>query len=235
MKSSIQQLEERGYLEKDYQINKYNLSELVDLLKSNVATERTLAARLLNSYKNDESTTPLLIAALTKEKSLYTKIEICDTLIAIGINSVLPLIALLGTIGGNQHKSVPDRGFGKDNYPLPRDIAARTLARIGADALPYLVKELSECSDLSLLSELVDAIGFICFYSKTTSVFNQLQECYFKNSNCDLIKWKIIRSFSAFSESREFLCAERVRNLTPRITLEIDRSLRIIAKRAASL
>jgi len=140
------------------------------------------------------------------------------------------LIAILGKVGTNQHKKVPKKEFKKSNYPLPRDIASRTLVRFGKDALSELIKVLENKNEKQL-SEAIDAIGFICFYDFQPKIYAELKDCYSKSSKNDLIKWKIIRSMSAFSESKIFLQEQKQILQNKRLLQEIERSLLLIEKR----
>ncbi|MGE0076279.1 MAG: hypothetical protein AB7S48_00305 [Bacteroidales bacterium] len=233
MKSNQSELANRGFLEVGVEKNSLNLtiSEKLILLKSNVAMERTLGARLL-AY-NDETIYDL-IQALKVEKKLYPKIEICNTLVVLGKTAVKPLIAELGRIGNNQHKDLSNKAFEKDSYPLPRDIAARTLAHIGEKALPDLLNVLKE-SDSIRLSEAIDAIGYICFYSYSPSVFEKLKECYIRNASNDLVCWKIFRAMSGCPSGLQFLVEQRALCKKSILLNEIDRSIRLIEKRELSI
>ncbi len=234
MKSNRVELVGRGFLELGVEGNYIDLTcaEKVALLKSGIAQDRTLGARLLAC--NGGSAVNDLVQALTVEKKLYPKIEICNTLVTLGEVAVKPLIAQLGRIGSNQHNDLPSKAFGKDSYPLPRDIAARTLAHIGVAALPDLLNVLDE-DDLLKLSEAIDAIGFICFYNCQPGIFEKLVNCYKSNIKNELICWKLIRAMSGLPESAEFLIQQRpiCKNLI--IEKEIDRSIRLINKRIDSI
>lgn len=231
MNSTFKQLELRGYVEDDVEKNYSYLSteQRISLLKSNLPFERTLGARLLSGC-TEILVIENLVEALKRENKLYPKIEICNSLVTFGKDSVKPLISLLGKIGDNQYREIPEKTFRKKNYPLPRDIAARTLIRIGHPALPDLLKCLMS-DDLSMLSEAIDAIGFICFYKWNSKSYSSLIECFNQRHINDLIRWKIFRSMSAFPESENFLNEQKL--LTDNIFLksEIERSLRLIKKR----
>ena len=147
--------------------------------------------------------------------------------------AVNPLIMCLAKIGDNQHKTVPEKEFLKDSYPLPRDIASRTLTRIGKKAIPELLKEL-KTKDTSILSELIDTIGHINFNSKTENIYEPLKYCYNRNETEDLIKWKIIRAFSGISESEELLKELNAKIKNKRLKKEIERSVRLIEMKKAS-
>ncbi len=230
MKSSNKDLESRGFLKNGAESAFANLPNLkkLELLKSPIPKERTLGARLTKGI--GESAVSALIAALKVEKKLYPKIEICNTLVEFGIIAVKPLIQELGRIGNNQHKVLSQKAFEKDNYPLPRDIAARTLAHFGKVALPSLLKVLEE-NNLPKLSEAIDAIGYICFYNHQPELFDKLESCYNSNVGSDLICWKLIRAMSGFPECEEFLIQQRPICKNPIIEKEIDRSIRLINKR----
>jgi len=230
MKSKIEQLENRGFvasgIEKKYLDTTFE--QRTGLLKSRRPTDRTLGARLLTK-NSDLSAIAYLIDTLIDEKKLYPKIEISNSLVSFGIDAVVPLIGLLGKIGNNQHKVVPETNFKKDNYPLPRDIAGRILVRIGTTAIPDLLKVL-DSNDLIKLSEAVDAIGFICFYEHQMNVFGLLRKCMDANVDNNLIKWKLLRAMSAFPESEPFL-REQLKSSNGPLRLEIERSLSLIKKR----
>jgi hypothetical protein len=230
MKSKQDQLKSRGYLaegaESGYHDKAFDYK--IELLQSEIPTERTLGARLLADSKNAK-TIDYLINALCIEKKLYPKIEICNSLVSCGQQSIKPLISLLGKIGNNQHKKLPEKEFKKDSYPLPRDIAGRTLVRFGQAALNKLVKVL-DGNNQNQVSEAIDALGFICFYNSSPKIYKVLRNSYSKNSQNDLIKWKIIRAMSGFPESKTFLQEQKQQIQNNRIRKEIERSLLLIKK-----
>lgn len=232
MKSDKEQLEKRGFLPKELITDSYDLSlnEKLGLLKSTIPTDRTLASRLLKNETDAENVIEYLIKALIIEKKLYPKIEISNTLISYEESSVKPLIKILGEIGTNQHEIVPEKEFKKDNYPLPRDIASRILAHIGKIALSELLNDL-EGLDIKRQSEAIDAIGFICFYDHCPNAYELLKKCYLQDSVNDLIKWKIIRAFSGFSESESFLKIEKRDLKNERLKKEVERSISLIKRR----
>ncbi|ASB50715.1 HEAT repeat domain-containing protein [Alkalitalea saponilacus] len=233
MRSSKESLEKRGFIDDEEKNLHYQLSfnEKINLLNSKTAKERTLAAKLLateTKYVADQ-----LIVALRKEKKLYSKIEITKALIAHKKDSTQLLTAELGKIGSNQHQSVPTKQFGKSNYPLPRDIAARTLASIGECALPDLLQVLEQ-NNVNQISEAIDAIGYICFYHPNSRVFEKLKSCYEKHLHNELIRWKIVRAMSAFVQSTHVLNAIKNHEESPGVILEANRSLRLIGKRVTN-
>jgi hypothetical protein len=151
-------------------------------------------------------------------------------LVSFGKESVGPLILLLGKIGNNQYREIPKQAFKKTNYPLPRDIAARTLIRIGEPALSDLLKCLNS-DNLNMLSEAVDAIGYICFYKNNKNIYIALEECLNRVNINNLIRWKIFRAMSAFPESKFFLCQQKLITRNEYFKMEIERSLKLINSR----
>jgi len=230
-KSSINDLENRGFISTnvEYLYNENSFEELKILLKSKLATERTKSARFLSVFKNAE-TSELLCFALEIERKLYTKIEICNSLVLLGEIAIPSIISRLGKIGNNQYKDIPNKDFMKKSYPLPRDICARTLIRLGEIALPKLCETLTSEIE-KIISEAIDCIGFISFYNKTEICKINLLDCYEKMKVNDLIKWKIIRAMCAFPSSVSFLNSELLKNNNNRIKVEIERSLKIIQKK----
>lgn len=230
MKSDAAQLESRGYVANGIENNYATISfeQRIVLLKSKQATERTLGARLLIK-QSDLQVINCLITALQVETKLYTRLEICNSLVSYGRVAVISLIAVLGKIGNNQYRIVPTVDFKKVSYPLPRDLAARTLIRIGTVALPDLLTALNS-TDIVQLSEAIDAIGFICFYDYQSAIAGELEDCFYRNSQSELVKWKIFRAMSAFPETTAFLNQQLKLNAGA-LKAEIERSLCLIKKR----
>ncbi|MCM1988311.1 hypothetical protein [Oceanirhabdus seepicola] len=202
IKSNLTQLRNRGYIEdKDLLIyKKYTKKELIELLKSKVSIERTIAAKLLGNYKDEETMTSL-IESLIIEKKLYTKIAITESISLFGEKASESLIRYLGRIGSNQHKVLPDKPFNKNNYPLPRDIIARTICKIGVPAL----KELKKClynGEYRQITEAIDAIGFISYYNNNHECFSVIIELFIKYKNDDLMIWKLLRALQAFPNEK---------------------------------
>jgi hypothetical protein len=231
MKSSSGQLSARGFLIKgaEQEYVAWPLPEKIRLLQSGIAMERTLGARLLSSAQG-AGVVAGLMEALQKEKKLYAKIEICNALIAHGAEAVGPLIEQLGKIGANQHRVIPQERFHKESYPLPRDIAARTLGQMGVAALPDLLVFLTTAEHIWQLSEAIDAVGYSCFYHcrYREDALEKLHACFIAHTESDLIRWKIYRSMSAFPSSKPFLMSRyEIEEQLP-VRHEIERSLRII-------
>ena len=218
---------DRGFVAKGDEINyaKRSNDELIDLLKSRIAIERTIGARLLGS--RGVVSVEYLLMALKTEKKLYPRLEICCSLARIGEPSIDGLIQLLGVIGNNQHQTPSEEPFLKVSYPLPRDLAARTIIRIGHAALPVLCGVLNE-DHPAKISEAIDAIGFICSKGGADQYLKTLMACYNKFKNNDLLRWKLIRAMCSFPESLTFLEKHLSVENNPAILQEIKRSIRII-------
>ena len=202
-----------------------SMSELIDLLKSQAAIERTVAARIL-ATRTEVLTVEFLLAALKIEQKLYPKLEICRSLAKLEILSVPGLAQQLGMIGKNQRSTVSIEPFKKKSYPLPRDIAARTLIRIGVVALPAIC-DVIKGKEISKISEAIDALGFICYQNPQQKYLEQLLGCYTKYHSSDLIRWKKLRAMSAFPASLPFLEEQLLTEINPAIVQEIKRSIKL--------
>jgi HEAT repeat protein len=188
----------RGYISKEVLVNyiDYTDIDIFMLLESDEASNRTIAASVLGNRK-DEFAVNLLIKALIKEKALYSKIAISEALGNLGELAANDLILLFGKIGNNQYKTIPTKTFKKWNYPLPRDIAARTITKIGINALNPILNSIG-IMNKSALSEAIDALGYISFYNKNQSALPELLKLLEVFKTDDLITWKIIRSLQSF-------------------------------------
>lgn len=202
MKSDINQLKSRGYVE-DEDLLEYrdkSKEELFKLLQSKTPIERTIASKLLIKYKDTE-TMLALIRALLKEKKLYTKIALSESVSVYGEEASEVLIKHLGQVGKNQHGTLPKKKFGKKNYPLPRDIIARTICKIGTPALKHLRLCLKN-SEYHQMLEAIDAIGFISFYAHNEESFDDLIDLFNRYESDDLMIWKLIRSLQGFTNEK---------------------------------
>lgn len=218
MKSSEEQLKSRGYID-DQTIENWmhlTVSQLIDLLKSDTASKRTIAATLL--FRNHHGTAEqmadrdmavikVLTACLVTEKKLYTKIALSEALGTYGAQASDYLIGYLGRVGTNQHQSLPTKRFEKKNYPLPRDLMARTICKIGKPALPSLRACLSS-ADYDQILEAIDAIGFISYYEQDVSSRDDLIQLFTRFEGDPLLIWKLIRAMQAFNDpqTKDLLC-----------------------------
>ncbi|MBN2401778.1 MAG: hypothetical protein JXN64_05210 [Spirochaetes bacterium] len=232
MKSSSEVLLSRGFIKESEVSENFDINRnvLCKQLKSKIPAERTKAAMIAGKMKIRELV-PHLINALKIEKKLYCKIAIQKALISLKEVSIEKLIPCLGIIGKNQHRKLPSKPFEKNNYPCPRDIAARTLIYCGLDVIHMLLKKWKRLSRYQML-EAIDVIGHISFYEKNTDALPLLFELYENNKNDNVMIWKIIRAFSAFNDKRVISILNKIINencLLPNIR-EAERSLRIIKK-----
>lgn len=233
MKSTHDQLKQRGFIEEiPPNILDINNNELIMLLTDKEAVNRSIAAKIIGKRKNRELL-PWLCQALAKERKLYTKIAICETIESFGGYALEFLIPLLGAIGNNQHKKVQLVDINKKSYPLPRDISARIICRIGIEALPLLEGVLKSGSYEQKL-EAIDAIGHItfnfCNYRSEGKLFELLNDSF-----CgELIRWKIIRAFQSFQSNKIIRYLERLvrENNDEILAKEAQRSLDRIKARS---
>lgn len=228
MKSTQTQLAGRGFVSPgEEDVFCFLTAEaLLLLLESKLPTERTMAARLL-AQKAEERAVEPLCQALLAEKKLYTKIEICNALAGFGSAALENLIPLLGRIGNNQHQTIPNKEFNKKSFPLPRDLVARVLIRMGPVAVPALVKVM-ESGAATQVSEALDALGYLSFYTPPINAFDHFLQCYQRFHHHPLMVWKIVRAMSACDEAREFLENLHATSQHIGIKREVDRSLKIL-------
>jgi len=172
-------------------------SELIFLLHSEKTVERTCAAIHLQKYKNS-TVVDELCEQLSIEKQLYPKLTLCETLSECAELSIEPLIALLGKIGNNHETHIPETGFYKVSYPLPRDISARTICRLGSIAILPLEIFLKSSKDKKALSQGIDAYGHLLYTNKIERPSETLKNINEKYPENDLLKYKITRCLSGF-------------------------------------
>ncbi|MBF0529832.1 MAG: hypothetical protein HQK55_11305 [Deltaproteobacteria bacterium] len=180
--------------------------ELVSLLHSKTATDRSYAAILLGNFQDSDTVTQLC-RQLSIEKKLYTRIAICKSLVKCADLSIPLLIELLGRIGKNQEDKIPETGFYKTSYPLPRDIAARTICRLGNTAIGPLENFIETSADTPAIAQALDAYGHIVYTNQTQRSPASLQRLYINQPTHDFLKYKIARCLSGFHDdwSRSFL------------------------------
>ncbi|PEL82701.1 HEAT repeat domain-containing protein [Bacillus wiedmannii] len=241
MKSSDSQLKSRGKITSEdlQQYSNHTQIELMEMLKSKEAYKRTIAVKILSEkYDLNDDLIRLFLHTLKREKKLYTKIELCDTLSKGDVQSAKIMIEYLGQIGNNQHTILPTNGFNKKSYPLPRDIIARTLAHMKEDILPALMDVL-KTNNIPAIREVIDAIGSICFYSKihsNTQIIDALILCLRNNYNDNIIRWKLVRAFESFSDINVIKTLMEIEQNDSQLVIrnEAKRSLRIINNRTKS-
>jgi HEAT repeat protein len=170
---------------------------LIHLLRYADAQIRTSAATLLGR-RTCRAAIPQLCEGICNETAIYARLAMSEALGAIGEPALPELTARIGTVGHNQHQTLPTALFKKWNYPLPRDLVVRTIVKIGTVALPSLIKHLQTCTDHRIISEVIDAIGYLSFYSGDHQAFDACIKAYATYSMHVVIMWKLIRAFQAF-------------------------------------
>lgn len=173
------------------------------MLNTGDPQERTISATILVNRKDKKGINPLC-DYLKKEKALYSRIAMSEALGKMGKDAVPPLIRLLGQIGNNQELKLPAKYFNKKSFPLARDMAARTIIKIGKPATPYLIKAIEEQND-HILQQAVDALGGIAAKTGDKSALPTLLNCLEKHSDNEITFWKVIMSLSGFKHSSEAL------------------------------
>ena len=238
MKSSMEQLKRRGYItSEDVESHMHHTkSEWLEMIYSKESYQRTIAVKLLSEKSDiDDELIRLFLQMLAQEKKLYTKIELCDALAKGGVPAAELMVHYLGQIGNNQHYSLPTKTFNKNSYPLPRDIIARTLAHMDPNVLPTLLNVL-QTNRIPAIREVVDAIGFICFYNNLhtkSQISDALILCLKNYAHDDAIRWKLVRSFESFDDSDVIHTLVNIEQSDSEqiIRCEARRSLKIISDR----
>lgn len=245
MKSSREELRKRGYATKE---DETLLSDRIDqdvvaALHSKESVIRTIAASKMNPSEERQVTE--LLVQLTQEKSLYTKIAICETLEKGDATTANLMIPYLGVIGGNQYTKLPEAPSKKKSYPLPRDIIARSLGRMEVGILPTLMEAVQGKSTgverakgieefTRIRREGIDAIGFSLFYhpqavdEEIESTLLEILNDYMEDS---ITTWKMMTCLSAFPSERSQKVLQESAIREDIIGLEARRSLEMIRKR----
>lgn len=217
------QRKQRGWVENS-ELSAYknkSISELSNLLFSENAGQRTIAAKLIPLTCE---TSDILLNRLKTEPALYTRLALTEKLESGDQSTALRMIDFLATIGDNQHRT-PIAPSKKKSFPLPRDLIARSLGRMKPEIFPILLTAAEQLPS-SQLSELIDAIGYMAFYHPalaTTENYQRLLQIKKAHSNEPLIQWKFLICFSAFPQSAELL------QLEEQFTEEAQRSLKLLA------
>ncbi len=225
-KSNELNREKRGQVSAE-EVKQYveaSVAELSVLLNSANPKERTIAATLIGDKKLT-TIIPQLCQRIIREKSLYPRIAMSEALGKIGEPAVIPVIALLGKIGANHEIELPQKYFAKKSFPLARDMAARTLVKIGKPAIPGLVEKITNGGQFEI-QQALDAIGGIVSRTNDRRPLPILLQALTDYSANEITAWKIVRALSAFK------CSEVVKPLTmmlahiqPSIRWEAARSI----------
>jgi hypothetical protein len=184
----------------DRQFSGFPDEELIALCGGQDAQTRTAAANFLGARKC-VAAVPILCERLKSEPALYPRIAVSLALGAIGESALEGLVMLLGRIGKNQHHELPKRGFYKKSFPLPRDLAARTIAKIGVPALPALEKVILAGDRIQVL-EAIDGVGYIAFYHHNVRSESVLLNAFDRHRSDELVTWKIVRALQSFPSQR---------------------------------
>lgn len=212
MRSTLSELKNRGYLsDSDYVELIRNMEKnTCEYLLNTDPVIRSASIRKMKLNKEYEHI-KILCDMLKTESKLYTKLELCDCLASFKSKSIPYLLPLLGAIGKNQHRDVGNYDLNKKSYPLPRDIVARIIIRIGPEVLDSIHNLRDYENNVNQLSELIDVIGHITFTSKDYRLETELISLYKRNEK-EIIKWKLIRAFQSFQSNDIIKLLEEVIN-----------------------
>ena len=231
--SSPADLQKRGFASADVISSLENLpaSQLITLLHAEEAVIRTAAAH--NLFPLDDWVTTHLLEQLSVEKCLYTKIAIGQALEKGSLHTARKMTPYLGKIGGNQHRTLPERISAKQSFPLPRDIIARSLGKMDSSIFPALLDVLYGKEEMKI-NEVLDAIGFMSFYHPEIATEGNAQAIYkvmgdFRDNV--LIVWKSIICLSAFPQQQSVMILHGFASHNNLLGEEAKRSLRLISAR----
>lgn len=207
--SKIKQInrEKRGQITDEYlsQFNKLSDETLILMLKDENPQKRTAAAKILCRTPNS-SNVANLCAAMKDEKALYSRIAMSESLGEMGEIAVPNLIELLGVIGNNQEKELPSKYFKKKSFPLQRDLAARTIVKVGRPALPYLIHTITGNPDVFKKEQAVDTVGGITYKTHDHSAADVIIQTIIENTGNqgnEVLLWKCVRALSGFQKNRK--------------------------------
>lgn len=234
LKSDLDKIKNRGMaLDDDVNLLRDKpIEKIVDYLNSDDPVIRTSAAVNLKHFADNVCNE--LLHQLSKEKSLYTKIAICEALQKGNIDTAVKMTAYLGIIGNNQYKKLPKKVSLKKSYPLPRDIIARTLSKMNINIFPVLLDVLKS-DDSIKIHEVIDAIGFMVFYNQILSNNDNLK-CIIhlmdKYEDDKILIWKCLTCLSSFNlEKSKNILNNFINNEENILSLEAKRSLSILNKK----
>lgn len=233
MKTSTDILRKRGFLT-DTEAEPFFLSskeELLELLNDKQAVNRTAALNVLKTIVNINELDEILLKMLVKEKALYTKIKICDILADGNELTIKRMIPYIGKIGANQHRTIPKRCSKKKSYPLPRDIIARTIAKMDSRYFDVILENINNQNDF-VVAEIIDAVGWQIFYHQELAIEKNYQvilDTIKRYQNNEFMLWKLIICLSAFNQAESLLKQWQSDNFV--IKQEIERSIGLINKR----
>lgn len=193
-------------------------------LFSEDGAQRSAAATYLELRKDHVET---LCVQLQKESCLYTRIAICHRLAQGDVHTARILCRYLGTVGHNQHKTLPKAVSKKKSYPLPRDLIARTLGKMHPDILPALL-EVLKSGEKETIKEALDAFGFLLYYHQELPTIQYLPVitalCQRWQTDAVLL-WKCMMVLSAIPAKDTIIFLKKYENETSLIGTEARKSL----------
>ena len=232
MKSTQNDLKKRGYINDEELQNYQDIPHtvMVSWINDSDPVKRSIAVHYLDAALKEEII--LLIDQLKKEKCLYTRIAICEKLQTGNTLTASLMVKELGKIGHNQYHVLPKRSSAKKSYPLPRDIIARYLGKMDTAVFPILL-EVLDTKDASQISEVLDAIGFMAFYSPFLATKKNAEKIYtifdqYKDN--PLLIWKGLTCLSAFPLEETKLILQSYACQPDVLGLEAQRSLHLLMK-----
>jgi hypothetical protein len=213
---------------------------LYEMIHSQTASERSAAIHILGErHRSELRFVTAVLERLRKEKSLYTRLEICSALEQGNVEAARRIVKYLGAIGNNQHKTLPDRVSRKISYPLPRDIIARVLSKMSPEVFDALTEVLGQ-EDAGMIAEALDAIGSMVFYNQQLATPEHVQPIYDameKYRDHQVVLWKSVMCLSAFPLESSVRALEEIKAVCPGTVIsdEADRSLRLINSRIGKI
>jgi hypothetical protein len=237
MKSNPLKLANRGLITDTDMATCRRLSrqDLISMLKHENPALRSAAIKTLSTHHPmGIETYHQFCELLFCETKLYTRLALCEALQKGGKEAARVLVNYLGKIGDNQYHILPLQISGKRSYPLPRDLIARTLGHMGPEILPELLSVL-QTGQLCAIREVVDAIGFLCFYQpipEPENIRQALITCLAQYSSDSVLRWKITQALISFPGESNRVTLEDISKNDPEdlIRKEAQRSLRFIQK-----
>lgn len=238
MKSSIEDLHKRGFVNKEAQdasFQQKSQSELLALLKQEQAVLRTMAAQHLAA--KDDHVTSALLEQLATEDCLYTRIAITDCLKKGNAATAKIMCTYLGKIGKNQYHKLPNKVSAKKSYPLPRDIIARTLGKMDVSILSVLFDVLRQ-EQVRQIREVLDAIGFLVFYHEELAqevYLEEILQVMITYPQDEIIIWKALVCLSAFPLPKGIEILEQYQQMPGILGKEAMRSLKLVKQKGCKI
>ena len=233
MKSTRSQLKNRGMASPEEIAACASLpwEQLVEELRSPDPCRRT-AARCMDP--KSKAAAVLLLEQLAQEKCLYTRLAICETLEKGTEETAEKMLPWLGRIGNNQYKALPDKVSAKKSFPLPRDLIARSLARMDMAVFPLLL-QLFKTGSEQQISEALDAAGFMAFYHPALADgenAERILRLLHSHSGSEIIVWKVLLCLSAFPVPEAVRVLEGYAVRDDIFGKEAQRSLHLVERKA---